>query len=99
MNAATQFRKNPDVVARNLSDGEGSVLLHLQTGAYHGMNPVALVIWDQIDGDHTVADLIAAVRDRVDDPPEELDRDVRAFLQSALDRDLIETVDSAPGNS
>lgn len=89
MNSDTQLRKNPDVVARNLSEGEGSVLLHLQTGAYHGMNPVALLIWDQLDGERTVAEIIEAVRERVDDPPQELERDVRAFLQGALDRDLI----------
>ena len=93
MNSDTQLRKNPDVVARNLSEGEGSVLLHLQTGAYHGMNPVALLIWDQLDGERTVAEIIEAVRERVDDPPQELERDVRAFLQGALDRDLIAIVD------
>ena len=57
MDTETKFRRNPDVVARNLSEGEGGVLLHLQTGSYHGMNPVALLIWEQLDGQRTVAEV------------------------------------------
>ena len=89
MDSGLKFRRNADVVVRNLSEGEGGVLLHLQTGAYHGMNPVALLIWEQLDGQRTVAQVTEAVREGVDGSPDDLAADVRAFLESALERDLI----------
>lgn len=89
MNQDTKVMRNPDVVARQLSETEGAVLLHLETGAYHGLNPVGLLVWDQIDGERTVADLIAAVREGVFDPPPQLESDVISFLKGALERDLI----------
>lgn len=93
MNPETKVRKNPNVVARELAEREGGVLLHLETGAYHGMNPVALVIWELVDGERTVADLIEATRARVDNPPPQLDQDVIAFLKSAVERDLVHVVE------
>lgn len=93
MDSGMKFRRNPDVVARNLSEGEGGVLLHLQTGAYHGMNPVALLIWEHLDGERTVSEVTEAVREGVDMPPEDLAGDVATFLESALERDLIAPAD------
>jgi hypothetical protein len=85
--------RNPLVVARELAEGEGGVLLHLETGAYHRFNPVGLLIWDQIDGERTVGELIAAVRALVTDPPAGLDEDVVQFLANALARDLVQVAE------
>jgi len=93
MNRDSKVRKNPEVVARGLAEQEGGVLLHLETGAYHGVNPVGLVIWELIDGERTVANLIEATRARVDNPPPQLDQDVIAFLKSAVERDLVHVVE------
>lgn len=89
MNPNTTVRRNPDVVARPLSEGEGGVLLHLKTGAYHGMNQVGLMVWDLIDGERTVADIFDAVRAGVIGDPPELEQDISGFLDSALARDLL----------
>lgn len=83
------FRKSPDIVARGLTEGKGGVLLNLESGAYFSVNAVALAIWELIDGQRTVADLIAGLRERVADGPPELDRDVTVFLDRALERKLI----------
>jgi hypothetical protein len=89
LDTTSTVRRNPDVVGRGLAEAEGGVLLHLTTGAYHGLNPVGLVIWDLLEHDQTVADLVAGVRDRVDDAPPTLEQDVLAFLDHASARDLI----------
>jgi len=89
MNRDSKIRRNPNVVARQLAEGEGGVLLHVESGAYHGTNAVGLVIWELIDGERTVAELIDGVRARVDGAPPQLEHDVVAFLDSALERDLI----------
>lgn len=88
-----KLKQNPDVVARELAAGEGAVLLHLKTGAYHGMNQVGLVVWELLDGERTIADLMEAVRTHIDDAPPSLEADVSAFLGSALERDLVAVVD------
>jgi hypothetical protein len=93
MNRDAKVRRNANVVARELAKREGGVLLHLGSGAYHGMNPVGLVIWELLDGEQTISYLIEGVRARVANPPPQLDQDVMAFIQSAVDRDLIHVVE------
>jgi hypothetical protein len=89
MNPETIVRRNPRVVARELSDTAGAVLLHLETGAYHGLNPVGWVVWELIDGHRTVAELIDGVRARIDDPPPGVANDVTTFLDGAQARGLV----------
>lgn len=85
----SKLRRNPEVVARDLAEGEGGVLLHMSTGQYHGVNPVGLAIWALIDEGSTVAEVVERLRDRVKDPPPNLDDDVLKFLTSVHERDLV----------
>lgn len=89
MNPETVVQRNPSVVARELGPPEGAVLLHLETGAYHGLNPVGFVVWELIDGQRDVASLVDGVRATIPDAPPEVEADVLAFLDAALARDLI----------
>lgn len=82
-------RPNPQVVARELAGGEGGVLLHLESGQYHGVNAIGLVIWRCLDGERTVADVVEALRARVEDAPPQLEGDVLAFLESVRERELV----------
>jgi hypothetical protein len=93
MNEDTRIARNPDVVARPLTDTEGGVLLHLETGAYHGLNPVGLLIWEELESERTVAELVAAVREKVPDAPAGVADDVISFLEGAVQRDLLRTGD------
>jgi Coenzyme PQQ synthesis protein D (PqqD) len=90
MDRDTRVRRNPKVVARQLDEPQGAVLLHLETGAYHGLNPVGFVVWDLIDGERTVAELVDGTRIRIDDAPPEVEQDVIRFLEAALARDLVQ---------
>ena len=83
------IRRNPQVVYRELAGEGGAVLLHLDSGAYHGLNPTGVLIWSLIDDERTFAELVAAVRDRLDDPPEDLDAETERFLADLRARDLI----------
>ncbi len=85
----SKLRRNPDVVARELAEGEGGVLLHMTTGQYHGVNPVGLAIWELLADGSTVRDVIDGLRDRVQEPPPNLDDDVLRFLTSVHERDLV----------
>ena len=89
MNDQTVVERNPDVVARELPESEGAVLLNLSTGAYHGLNPTALVTWELIDGSRTVGELVDGVRQQYPTAPEALRDDVLRFIDGALERDLV----------
>lgn len=92
MNDDTVVAKNPDVVARELAQPDGAVLLSLVTGAYHGLNPTGLVIWNAIDGVRTMAQLLEEVREQFPEAPDTLRSDVVGFLEGALARDLVRPV-------
>ncbi len=84
------IEKNPQVVARELGqDGQG-VLLHLESGSYHGVDRVGWMIWSLIDGERTVRTIATELRGRIEDAPEHVEEDVAAFLRGLRERDLIE---------
>jgi hypothetical protein len=85
----SKLRKNPQVVARELAEGEGGVLLHLESGQYHGINAIGLAIWQLIDDGCSVADVVTRLGERVEDPPATLESDVLRFLTRVRDRDLV----------
>ena len=72
MDANEAIRRNPQVVYRELAGGSG-VLLHLESGAYHGLNETGSLIWGQ----------------RLDDAPDDLGAETERFLADLRERDLI----------
>lgn len=85
----TKLRPNPQVVARDLAEGEGGVLLHMESGGYHGINPVGQAIWELLEDGATVSEIVAQLRERVEDPPPSLESDVVSFLEGVHERDLV----------
>jgi Coenzyme PQQ synthesis protein D (PqqD) len=89
IDANTIIARNPRVVHRNLAGQEGAVLLHLDTSAYHGVNPVGSLIWAQLAEPVSFEHLVVAVRGSLQDAPPELARDVAAFIAELQARDLV----------
>jgi hypothetical protein len=79
--------RNPQVVHRAV--GEGEVLLHLDTGAYHGLSTIGAIIWQLVDGERTVGAIVEELRARVHGAPPELESDVVTFLDALHERDLL----------
>jgi hypothetical protein len=82
-------QQNPQVVYRDLAAGQGGVLLHLETGSYHGVNDVGAAIWKLVDGRRTRPELVRALQDVCDGVPARLAEDVDVFVESLLARDLL----------
>jgi hypothetical protein len=80
--------RNPKVVHSRLTGGE-SVLLHLDSGAYHELNPIGTLIWDLLDGSRTATQIADGIRGSVDDAPDDLEDVVTAYLAQLRERDLI----------
>ena len=82
------IRRNPRAEFRSLGEGEGGVILHLDTAAYHGLNGGGVMIWELLDG-ITFDDLIRELQVRLDDSPPNLDEDITRFIESLAARDLV----------
>lgn len=62
-----------------------AVLFDPDTGKAFGLNPVGVVIWELLDGEHALADITTEVRTSFEDAPESVDMDVVAFVQSLVE--------------
>lgn len=82
--------RNENVAFRRLAEGEGGVLLHLESGEYHGINEVGCLIWELLDGERTVEAVAVALRDGIEDAPPDLVNEVIVFLDSLRARDLVQ---------
>ena len=83
------IRPNPRSTFRELAEGSGGVLLHLDTAAYHGLNEMGVAIWSLIEPGITFGALIEALRSEIADAPASLDDDVATFLDELRQRNLI----------
>jgi hypothetical protein len=79
-------RPADQVVFRDLD--QGAVVLHLGSGEYHGLNRAGVLIWGLLDG-RRLDEIVAAVRERVQEAPAELDGQVRAFVDGLAQRGLV----------
>ena len=82
-------RRSERAVFRELTEDEGAVLLHLDTGAYHGLNPTGALIWDLVGEGSTLADIVRELRTGLAEPPPDLNEDVAAFISDLAQRDLL----------
>ncbi len=82
-------RRNPRVVSKRLAEGKGAVLLHLDTTAYHSVNEVGAAIWEILEEPSSLRALLDDLRRGFPDAPAELSRDVGAFVDDLLERELL----------
>ena len=95
---ATVIRRNPRVEFRELGEEGGAVLLHLETGAYHGTNEVGAMVWDLL-GEQGMAfgALVERLRSDLEETPESLESEISEFLDELATRGLIQR--KGPGDS
>jgi hypothetical protein len=70
-----------------------TVVLNLQTGKYHGLNPTAGRVLEALAESATVGEAVEALAAEYDRPAAGVEKDVRDLCQALLDRGLIETED------
>lgn len=81
-----------DQIFSNLS-GE-SVILHLGSGTYYGLDAVGTWVWEQIQQPRTVGDLCAAMLAEYEVERERCEHDVIVLLQQLAAAGLIEVTDA-----
>ncbi|HEX6130692.1 MAG TPA: PqqD family protein [Actinomycetota bacterium] len=91
IDGSTVVRRNPSVQYKDLDDEGGGVLLHLGTGAYHGLNEVGALVWSLIEtGDGiSFSAVLDELRERLEEVPDDLADDISSFLEDLASRDLV----------
>jgi hypothetical protein len=87
----TVLRRNPRVEYRSMGEGEGGVLLHLDTAAYHGLNEVGALIWRLLEEPKPSEVLLRELRGELQEVPSRFEDEIRQFLSELAERDLILT--------
>jgi Coenzyme PQQ synthesis protein D (PqqD) len=70
-----------------------TVLLNLQTGKYHGLNPVGGVMLETINDAPSVRQAIESVADRYGEDSAVVEADLLTLCASLLERGLMEVVE------
>lgn len=81
--------RSDQAVFRRLAEGQGGVLLHLDTAAYHGVNEFGAAIWERLSEPRTFSDLLDSLADDLTQPPSGWRDDVRNFVAGLVDRGLV----------
>jgi Coenzyme PQQ synthesis protein D (PqqD) len=92
----TLIERNARIVHRNVNKDQGSVLLHLDSGAYHGINEVGTMVWDLIESPISFEQLLITLRERLGKVPSTLDADIAAFVKDLEKRDLLRMTSCQP---
>ena len=74
-----------------------TVVLNLQTGQYHGLNPTAGRMLEALRAAPTVGAAVPQLAESYGVEQEQIERDLLALASGLLERGLIETVDDAGG--
>lgn len=79
----------PSELAVESRVGEETVLLHLESGTYYGLDPLGTRIWEQIKDGMAILDICAAIAQDFDTPIETVSEDARAFLADLLGQGIL----------
>jgi hypothetical protein len=74
-----------------------TVVLNLQTGKYHGLNPTAGRMLETLERAESVSEAATVAAGEYDQPQATTERDMCSLCSSLLERDLIEIEDGDGG--
>lgn len=89
VSASVVVRRNPEVTGREMREGEGVLLLHMRTGAYHRLNRTGALIWRFLDEPVRFDELQRRLLDELHDAPVTLAEDLTAHVADMARRDLV----------
>ncbi len=87
MNMNSQFVVPPQVRARMV--GEETVLLHLDSGTYFGLDPVGTRAWQLIQAGKSLSEACDAMCQEYDVSRQVLEQDLQALARDLVDKKLV----------
>ena len=88
MDLQQKFELNSNVMARAV--GDETVILHLGSGTYFGLDPVGKRIWDLIETGGRLTDICDALVAEFGEPRERIEGDVKVLVQELIEHKLLE---------
>jgi len=76
-----------------------TVILNLETGKYHGLNPTAGQMLLALETEHTIAGAAKVVATKMNMPVADVERDLCELCFSLLERGLVEEVSPGDNNA
>lgn len=78
---------SPNAVAKRL--GDETVILHLGSGTYFGLDSVGARIWELMAEGKSLVEIIDVMLDEYHVSREDLERDITALIKDLIAKDLI----------
>ena len=88
-----KYSRNEQIIDGELDDNQ--VMMHLDKGKYFGLDPVAKKIWQLIENPKSIDEITSVLLDEFEVMPEQCLEDVQAFLEKAIQFDIIKKSDLA----
>ena len=88
LDMSARYAATPDAVESRL--GKETVILHLGSGTYFGLDPVGTVVWERLKAGDVPRAICAHVRAVFADAPDSVEGDVASFLEDLAENGLIE---------
>ncbi|HPC73553.1 MAG TPA: SynChlorMet cassette protein ScmD [Syntrophales bacterium] len=79
---------NPLIVLREEFD-DWAILFDPDTGNAFGLNPTGVFVWKLLDGDHSIDDISAELRESAEAVPEEVKDHLHEFVRSLEKQGLV----------
>ncbi|MCL5807643.1 MAG: SynChlorMet cassette protein ScmD [Deltaproteobacteria bacterium] len=79
---------NPLIVLREEFD-DWAILFDPDTGNTFSLNPIGVLIWKQLDGHHSLDDIVTIIKEAAADVPSAVTGHVQAFVKNAAGFGLV----------
>ena len=88
----SSLRPNEEEVASKVMDGE-AILINLSNGIYYSMDKVGGLIWEMIEGRHSLEKIVEGVLSRYDVSAEQVRADVERVVAELVQENLVKVSD------
>jgi SynChlorMet cassette protein ScmD len=78
---------NPSVILREEFD-DWAVLFDPDTAEGYALNPTGVLVWKQLDGKHTLEDIVKVVRESCEDVPKDVGQHAQDFVADLVKQGL-----------
>ena len=95
MNLQSKCMRNSQTAYRNL-EGEG-LIMNPSDSTLHSLNEVAGAVWEFIEAEHSVEEVVEMVLSRFNIDRETATADVTVFLEALEERQLAKVIDPGAG--
>ncbi len=86
-NGNKKYLANPWVVLREEFD-DWAVLFNPDTGHGYGLSPTGVYLWKFLDGEHSIDDMVTALRRDADGVPDDASEQIVAFVEELTEQGL-----------